>query len=371
MTEAWLAPFEQACADPLAAVRAAQGKGQPVVGWIGLDAPLEILDAAGALAVRITGDLAHPAEPAGVYGEGGGHPGLRAIVSRLMEPAYAGLDSVVVTAAPVTGIGLYQFLVSLDRGPGRATPEPVMFDLNHAVGEASWRFNVQALETLQARYPALTPGALADAIKIRNHGRQLLNRVEGFRRGANGVLTGSAALTIHEAEAGLSPAVYNAMLTDLVAALLDGAVAGGTPVVVSGTAARAADFYAAFEQRGFRVVADDHDYGSRAIGPLVDEGANPVEALAERYVERYPAPAQWSTASRVDYLLDLVRGSGARAVIFDIAAFDHPAAWDYPAQRDALRAAGLGEVLLPMDAWRDPAAAAGLAADSLAALAQV
>ncbi len=143
----------------------------------------------------------------------------------------------------------------------------------------------------------------------------------------------------------------------------------GRPVIVSGSDVGGVALYEALEAHGLRVAADDHDSGTRAIGPLVDEAEDPLTALAHRYAHRDPAPAQWSTVSRVDYLLALVRDTGAEAVIFDIPPFEHPAAWDYPAQRRALDEAGVAHVLLPPTAYLDPVAAADSAAAGLSSLA--
>ena len=48
------------------------------IGWLGLDAPLELIEAAGVRPQRILADLDDAPGGAGIYGEGGGHPGMRA-----------------------------------------------------------------------------------------------------------------------------------------------------------------------------------------------------------------------------------------------------------------------------------------------------
>jgi hypothetical protein len=357
--------------DPFLQAIAAPPGGTGAVGWVGLDTPLEILDAAGLRPVRLTAVLATSTPAADLFGEGGGHPLLRGLVDGLIEGPYASLDTVVISGAPVTGILLNQFLISLERmGASGGMPETVMVDLAHDDTPAVRRFNLHSLAGLQARFGNPGPGALREAIKGRNHIRKKLRQVEVLRRGPAPRLFGAQALQVFQAGFGLSPGGYGALLDSLLSAAPSAAAVSGKPVIVSGSDIGGVALYEALEARGLRVVADDHDSGSRTIGPLVNEAEDPLAALAHRYAHRDAAPAQWTTASRVDYLLSLVRETGAEAVIFDIPPFEHPAAWDYPAQRQALDDAGIAHVLLPPTAYLDPKAAANIAAASLMTLAQ-
>jgi benzoyl-CoA reductase/2-hydroxyglutaryl-CoA dehydratase subunit BcrC/BadD/HgdB len=213
------------------------------------------------------------------------------------------------------------------------------------------------------------PDALREAVKARNQIRRKLRQVDALRRGPAPRLSGVQALQVFRAGFGLSSSDYSALLDDLLNAAPSAKTVSGRPVIVSGSDVGGVALYEALEARGLRVVADDHDSGARAIGPLVDEANEPLAALAQRYANRDPAPAQWSTASRIDYLSALVRDTGAEAVIFDIPLFEHPAAWDYPAQRRALDEAGVAHVLLPPTAYLDPTVAADIAADSLSSFA--
>ena len=113
-------------------------------------------------------------------------------------------------------------------------------------------------------------------------------------------------------------------------------------------------------------MADDQDHGARAIGPDVREDGDPLHAIVERYRRRRPASAGWSSAERAAWLAELALERAAQAVVFEIAAFDHPSGWDHPRERAALASAGVASVVLPPDAWRSPDAAAVVAVVALA-----
>jgi len=120
-----------------------------------------------------------------------------------------------------------------------------------------------------------------------------------------------------------------------------GAAIAGRRMIYSGSQTPDASLYETLEGGGALIVADDQDAGSRAIGPLVEPGDDGLDALARRYLARDPAPARWSLPERSRYLADLARRTRASAVLFNIAPWDHPPAWEYPTLRDLLAAEGV------------------------------
>ena len=87
--------------------------GAGAIGWVGLDAPLELIEAAGLRPERISADTLSTAGPADIYGEGGGHPWMRALASELMKAAPR-LQQVVLCSTPVNELWLYNFILSLN-----------------------------------------------------------------------------------------------------------------------------------------------------------------------------------------------------------------------------------------------------------------
>ena len=102
-------------------------------------------------------------------------------------------------------------------------------------------------------------------------------------------------------------------------------------IIYSGTATGTDTDYGSIEAEGLRIVDDDQDHGARAVGPLLDESLPPMSALLAQFLNRHPAAAGWAMRERSQYLLRRVTEDQADGVLFAIAAYDHPAGWDYPA----------------------------------------
>jgi hypothetical protein len=313
------------------------------IGWIGLDVPVEIIEAAGYRARRLDADPAK-AGAAAAYGEGGGHPWMRAMAGEILAEG-ASFDRVIIGAMPVTGVWLYNFLLSLSGAPGAPVlPPAVLFNLSHEQRPSAARLNRQSVDGL-VQALGVGAAALADAIALRNAVRRMQRRVDGLRHGPRPRLTGSEARSLIDS-ADVMPA--QAFLAGASQAPTGSGVADpGIPVIYSGPGSRDLSLYHALEARGITVVGDDADFGSRAIGPDVAEGEDSAQALALRYRDRFPAPAGWSTRARTAWLLDLCRARGALAVVFDLPDWAHPPAWDFPAQRQALEDLGVRWVLAP------------------------
>jgi hypothetical protein len=326
----------------------------PVTGWIGLDVPVEVLAAVGT-PVRIEAAAGSPAPLAAAFGEGGGHPWMRAVVDRLLS-ASASFERVVIGATPVTGVWLYNFLLTLERGPGApALPALELVNLSHDDRPSASKLNRDSIAGLAARLGATEDG-LSAAIRERNAVRALQRRIDGLRHGSQATLSGAQARRLLDAADQLPVAAYVALAQQALAEASSAPRVALTPVIYSGPGSPSLDLYLALEGQGLSVVADDADMGTRAIGPDVDEALPPIEALAIRYANRSPAPAGWTTRQRIDWLTALVNRTGAEAVVFDLPAWSHPPAWDFPAERRALKAIGIACILAPQAAPAEAAA---------------
>lgn len=321
------------------------------IGWVGLDAPLELIEACGCRPHRVGVDP-RPAEAAPAFGEGGGHPWMRAIIARLAQEKLA-LDRVVLCSTPAHELWIFNFLLSLERrGEAGAFPAATLVNSSHHGRPSAARLNLASMRGL-ARTLEVKEAALSKAIAARNRVRAALREIDSQRYGSRTGLAGTDARRL------MDPADNERSDTYLTWAAEQprSSPAAGLPVIYSSPVIPPIERYAALEACGMRVVGDDTDAGSRAIGPDTVEDGDPLEALAKRYATRDPAPAGWPTSARVDYLLGMARSRRARAVLFYLPAWEHPAAWDFPAQREALEAAGIAWMQLP-EAAGDPVSVA-------------
>ncbi len=318
------------------------------IGWIGLDAPLELIEAAGCRPHRVGVDP-QLEETAQAFGEGGGHPWMRAIVARLAQEKLE-LERVVCCSTPAHELWIFNFLLSLERrGEADAFPTATLLNLSHQGRPSAARLNLRSMGGL-ARTLDVKGAALSKAIAARNRVRITLRQIDSQRYGSPSGLAGTDARRLMDQADNLRSDAYLAWATEQPRCL----PVAGVPVIYSSPVIPPIERYAALEACGMRIVGDDTDAGSRAIGPDTAEEGDALEALAHRYAARDPAPAGWPTSARVDYLLSMARSRRARAVLFDLPAWEHPAAWDFPSQREALEATGIAWMQLP-DTAGDPA----------------
>lgn len=123
----------------------------------------------------------------------------------------------------------------------------------------------------------------------------------------------------------------------------------GVPVLVSGSILEDEGVLTLIEDLGFTVVADDLCTGLRAFTPASGTGESPMDRLIDRTMKRFPCPSRSRPPQRIPLLLDLVRTSGARGVIFLFQKFCTPHLADHPMVARALKDAGIPSILIEMD----------------------
>ena len=95
---------------------------------------------------------------------------------------------------------------------------------------------------------------------------------------------------------------------------------------------------------------DDLCTGSRAFAVGGDPGADPIEALARRYLARKPCPAKHAPGYDIgENLLSAVHQAEADGVVFLFTKFCDPWAFDFPYIHDTLEDAGVPSLLVEIE----------------------
>ena len=131
-----------------------------------------------------------------------------------------------------------------------------------------------------------------------------------------------------------------------------GAVSGPAPkrIILSGGVCNHPDIYTIVKEAGGAVVGDDLCTGSRYFSGLVDETAEPLAAIAGRYLERIVCPAKHrGLTDRADHLVRLVRRKKAQGVVFFLLKFCDPHAFDYPYLKEALDREGIPSLVIEVE----------------------
>ena len=145
------------------------------------------------------------------------------------------------------------------------------------------------------------------------------------------------------------PAEQFISMADAVLAERGEAETDAVPIALSGILAEPMAMLDAIEAAGATVVADDlAGTGRRRYPP--GTGQEPLLRLAGTLLAAPPCSTRSDAVSaRVDHLLGLVRGSGARAVVFYTVKFCEPELFYLPLLRKALDGAGVPSVAIEVD----------------------
>ncbi|MEW2343080.1 2-hydroxyacyl-CoA dehydratase family protein [Streptomyces griseoaurantiacus] len=319
--------------DPLLHARDWAARGRPVVGYVGADTPVELITAAGALPVRLTGRPGRDTRRARAYLDGAVDPHTVNLLAGLLAPEGPALDLLVLTHDCDASVQLFHTLRELRRIRAEELPPFHFADLLHLPGEATRRYNLRGLRRLADQLGAwrggtLTPAELEEAVAAHNTARAARRELRG-RRAAE--LSGADALRWYTAGTVMPPGLYARTLTEALSA--PGTPPPGRPLFLSGSAHDTAAVYDTLEAGGWRVVGDDHDSGDSADQPPVAEPT--LEGLAEHYT-REVRPATARTArERAGAAAAGVKAGRAEAFLCYCRRHDDAHRWDFPAQRAA------------------------------------
>ncbi len=198
---------------------------------------------------------------------------------------------------------------------------------------------------------------LRGAIALYNRIRSALTRIAELRGDRPGIIRGSDFHALVRTAMIMDRVRLASLLEEAVAALettaAEQAVVSGPSekrLILSGGVCNHPDIYTIIEEAGGAVVGDDLCTGARYFSGLIDETADPVAAIAERYRERVVCPAKHrGLTERADNLVRLVREKRARGVIFFFLKFCDPHAFDYPYLKESLDKAGIVSMVIEVE----------------------
>ena len=200
----------------------------------------------------------------------------------------------------------------------------------------------------------ITDAALTDAIKIYNQIRGLMIKLYTLRAQKPEILSGSVFHSIIKAAMIMDRQLFLKALTQIVAQLETapaGKIKPGTKkLVITGSICSHPDIYDIIENAGGVVVWDDLCTGARYFEGILDEKVPPLEAIAQRYLDRDICPAKHAgLTERGESLVQMVRKQTADGVIFMLLKFCDPHAFDYPYIKELLDRENIPCMLLDME----------------------
>ncbi len=323
--------------------------GRKVLGYFCTYTPIELIHAAGFVPVRILGggttiERAASLTPTFIC------PYLRQALEKALRGEYDFLSGLIQGYTCDVACGLINIWeLNIPGELYHTVPLPYQ---DSADARKYFRQVLGELgERLNGIGGRLTDEALAASLDLYGEIRRL--SLELYRLRSQGRLALPAADLLVVVQAGLvtPPEDYLPMLKDFVAAAEDqpSAQVSGVPVLVSGSVIDEPRVLEILEASGGRVVGDDLCTGLRGFSPPTGRGEDPIDRLMDRHFKRFPCPARMKAQERAPVLVDLVKGSRAKGVVFFLQKFCTPHLADLPVVLDALQAEGVRGLVVEME----------------------
>jgi bzd-type benzoyl-CoA reductase N subunit len=330
--------FKQAYDNRYQAVEAEKKQGKKAIGWVCTYVPEEILYAAGMNPVRILGAEGEtPLADAHMYSNLCTF--VRSSLQMGLEGKYSFLDG-YVTCNTCDHIRR-QFDVwerYID------TSFTHIISLPHKITDASQKYFhtelIRLKEELQkATGKEITEDSLNEAIKAYNQSRVLLQKIDELRKQEAPPITGAESLDIALTGMVIPREQYNQMLERFLADLENRKGINGDRlrIMIAGSELDHSEYVKVIEDLGSIVVAEDICCASRYIGDLVPTDGNPMEALADRYLNKAQCPRMRPPTERHARIKDMLKEYKIDGIIYQVIKFCNLIGEDYPILRNAIK----------------------------------
>ncbi len=313
--------------------------GKKVIGVFCCDVPEELIYAADMLPVRILGETEEATEgdlhfPTNVC------PYPKRCLDQALKGRYDYLDGVIVPNVCDIIRAIYgAWKLNLD------TPYVQFLEVPQRLSAQGVEFFRQVLARFQSSLEELSGNSMSSeslrqAIHVYNRNRALLRQAYELRK--KGLVSGVELQGMVLSSMLMPKEEHNQLIAQCLEEAGQRNPAGeGVRLFVSASMLDSTDFFQLIEDCGGSVVADDMPTGSRYFFYSVDGEAEPLKALAERYLARIPCPRKMLPQARYQYITETMAGADIQgAIIHNLKACDCHL-YEYPFLKEMLEAKGL------------------------------
>jgi len=195
----------------------------------------------------------------------------------------------------------------------------------------------------------ISEDSLRASIRLHNETRHLLSQLDNRRS----CLTARGFYAAMEASMVMPKEQFNPLAAELVELLSEETPRQRAPrLLLIGPVLDDPTVLDIIDDLGACVVGDDLCTGSRYFDqPVAEAGeGDPIEALADRYLKRWPCPTKHSLhGQRGEHLLELVEERKADGLVFTLQKFCEPQAFDYAIIKETLDVAGVPHLVLELE----------------------
>jgi hypothetical protein len=333
--------------DPLATARAYRQAGGRVIGYLGGEIPVELIIAADAMPLQLSGLMITDFKHADRYIENSFSPSARAVAEQYLQGRLNFLEAIILPRSNDSAQRLYYYLCELRRSHMAGGPTPLIYDLAKIPRASSLAYSERATREL-ANTLGVKEIDLPDAISLRNQRRRLLAEANAARVRYKNV-QGSFIDRVFRTADLCNATQFDAALSDWLRRNQTENRIPGSQVLLTGSAPPDERLHLAVEKGHGNIVAEFGDFAScNAQLPLIREEGS-FASLAAHYHALTHGPR--SFIDRAEITLSCARNAEVDGVIQWLIEQEEALVWDVPAQKGALAAAGIPTLSMVRRCW--------------------
>jgi len=333
-------------------VRAWKEEGRKVVAFQCAYMPEEVIWAAGALPMRLTGSRGEIGlEEANAYMYVNTCSFIRTSLEMVLTGQYDFLDGFVLGATCDCSrrlADLWQHFA--------LTPFVHVLTVPRKMTEWAYELYEKEVRSLKNRLEGflgvqITDPALWEAIDLYNRERALFRQLHELRKLDSPPITGSETLEVLNASRRMPPDQFVPLLEKLVeeASTCGRAVQGQFRILVNGSPMNNPEFLEAIEELGGLVVIDELCTGIRYWWEGVDAAPDPIQAIARRYLHNFPCPRMEPSEDRAQRALRIAEDYRVDGVVTEMVRYCVPWTMEQPLQRMAFESVGIPVLELDLE----------------------
>jgi bcr-type benzoyl-CoA reductase subunit C len=337
-----------------AMIKEHKARGKKVFGWLCTYVPEEMIHAAGALPVRITGyQQESELDDANAYLYIVSCSFSRSCFQMGFRGMYHLLDGVVAGSTCDGARRLYDHWCRYIK-----TPFSQILSVPRKYNQSTMELYYQEVLDLKKNLESyletvITNEALFRSINIYNKSRELLRRLYELRKRPEPPVTGAETLEILNASFRMPKEMFNPWMEEFLEKLeaADIRHQGKARIMVIGSVLNNPAFIKSIEDMGSLVVTDELCTSVRYFAdPVVVEGAEPpLKAIARRYLTNFPCARMFPSSERFERILELIRNYNVDGVLSENIRYCVPFAHDLPLLKDRLKALDIPVLALDIE----------------------
>jgi hypothetical protein len=331
--------------EPMRFAREAARAGRRVIGYAGGDIPVEIILAAGALPVRLSGRADKPTPLADEIIERAFHPETRSIAEQWIGGELDFLDAILLPRSDDSAQRLYYYVSELQRRTARRGPKPLICE-SAGINRRSSELHTIAATLRLAHELGARESELSNAAAEVEEAARLVNRIAELRS-AEAPLSGSVALNMARA----LQYCWNREFRAQLQGPLDATRAAGPVrrVMLVGNAPADSRIHDAIEAHGGSVVSEltdakwfPHELSEASAARSFEEVGSRLHARTTlpQFLARFP-----------EAVVTRARAVRADAVVIWMIDEDNALGWQLPDQLRALERAAIPTLALTREKW--------------------